>query len=333
MTQQINIHAAGACQGNPGPGGYCAIITGAGDDRRVRQGQEPQARRLDMSLRAILIALETVREMAQEAGQPVRTRIHSDSKYIADAFGKNWVRGWQARGWRTQKGEEIPDAPAWDRVRELSQGIEIEWAPLRGRNEDPQNNMADRIADEMAENAAQTGPDAQRNINIHVSGITSEECQTGGYCAIISTKGQPDRTVRGGETNTTSSRMKLLAIRQALREIQDGRRGEGEDGETIDPHRQMPRVRVHTRSRYITLTMNQGWTNRWSRNGWLTNRGEQVKNQDLWREIIQNIQGMEANWIWSKGAQGNEQQETCYHAALEEIEVRKPIPELQAMAL
>ncbi len=330
MTQKISIHTAGTCQGNPGPGGYCAIITGPGEEKRVRQGQEQQARRLEMSLQAVLIALETAQEMTREIeqeaglGQTLQAVIHSDSKYIADAFGKNWVKGWKANGWKTQKGEELPGPQTWDRIFELSKGLELTWASLRGRNEDTRNNMADRMADEMAETQAQTGPDTWMNINIHVSGITHEDTQTGGYCAVISAQGAPDQMVRGGCTNTTSSRMKLQAISQTLQKTQE------EQAEAADPERQMPRVRVHTRSRYIIETMNQGWTERWQKNGWLTNRGEQVKNQDLWEQILQNAQGMEINWIWSKGTQGNKKQETCYHAALDEINAREPIPELQA---
>ena len=319
ITQETNIHAAGSSQGNPGPGGYAAIIQ-AGADRLVRRGNELETSRLRMSLKGIIEALEALREMPTPQ---TSITIHSDSKYISDAFGKQWVLKWRENGWKTSKGEPIPDPENWENlmgmVTELGKDMRISWASLRGRNDIPGNQQADHLAEEMAEYAATSGENAGRNLNIYVSGITGEESQAGGYAAILDQPGDnpENQVIRGGESNTKSSRMKLQAIILAL---QEARRKVGQD-----PGSPAPRMRVHTRSRYIIETMNQGWIERWRQNGWLTNRGEQVKNQDLWKELLNNIQDLEINWIWSKTHMTTPQAELCYEIAGEELQAREEL--------
>ena len=324
-TQEIAIHAAGTCQGNPGPGGHAALIQAGPGKQLIRRGYEHETRRLQMSIKAITQALEALREMPP--GEASIT-VHSDSKYIADAFGKQWVLKWRQNGWKTSRGEPIDHPEGWEKLMRLTGGLSIRWASLRGRNEVLGNNQADRLAEEMAEFAAASGENAGRNLNIYVSGITGEETNAGGYAAIIEfprdkreppqdnreTSGE-NRVIRGGETGTASSRMKLQAIILALQEVRE------------DPGIPNPRVRVHTRSRYIIETMNQGWIGRWQQNGWRTNRGQEVKNQDLWKELIENIQDLEINWIWSKAHTTPPQAELCYQIAGEELHARQePVP-------
>ena len=326
-NQETAIHTAGTCQGNPGPGGYAALIQAHTGQQLIRRGSEQQTSRLRMSIKALTQALEAVRETP---GSKAPITIHSDSKYLSDAFGKQWVLKWRENGWKTGKGEAMDHPQDWENLMTLTQDLTIRWASLRGRNQVPGNNQADRLAEEMAESAAASGENAGRNLNIYVSGITGEETSAGGYAAIIESPQdnretpreipqeipQENRVIRGGETGTSSSRMKLQAIILALRKVRE------------NPGRvENPRVRVHTRSRYIVETMNQGWIQRWQQNGWRTNRGQEVKNQDLWKEILENIQDLEINWIWSKAHTTTPQAELCYQIAGEELRERqRPVP-------
>ena len=304
---QTTIYTAASCQGKPGPGGYAALIQTACGEELIRRGYEQETNQLQMSLKAVAHALEALRAMPSTPG---RITVHADSKYLSDAFGKQWVTKWREAGWKTGRGESMEAPQDWENLMRLTQDLEILWAPLRGRNEHPGNHRAERLAEEMAEMAAASQDDASRNLNIYVSGITHEETRVGGFAALIETPGN-DRIVRGGEHDAASSRMKLQAIIMALREVQADI--------ALDPTAN-PRLRIHTRSRYIIETMNQGWIQRWQQNGWLTNRGEDVKNQDLWKEMLAQTDGLDINWIWSKAHTTNPPSELCYSIAQEELD-------------
>lgn len=153
MPETLHIHTDGSCLGNPGPGGFAAIMLIA-DDRITVTGGDPRATNNKMEVSAVLEALRVV------AGEPeleeVPIVVHSDSTYVTNAFNKGWLRSWKRNGWRNSKGH-LPNAQLWQELDRLTQGRKINWVWVKGHSGDRMNEACDRLAVEQAE-LARTEP-------------------------------------------------------------------------------------------------------------------------------------------------------------------------------
>ena len=135
----VEIHTDGACSGNPGPGGWAAILVWKGR-RRELSGAEPETTNNRMELLAAIRALEALR-------RPMRVRIFTDSEYLKRGMSE-WLEGWKRRGWRTAAKKPVRNRDLWERLDELCRIHEVEWHWLRGHAGDPLNERADRLARE-----------------------------------------------------------------------------------------------------------------------------------------------------------------------------------------
>ncbi|HFD16319.1 MAG TPA: ribonuclease HI [Rhodospirillales bacterium] len=135
----VEIHTDGACSGNPGPGGWAAILVWKGR-RRELSGAEPETTNNRMELMAAIRALEALR-------RPMRVRIFTDSEYLKRGMSE-WLEGWKRRGWRTAAKKPVRNRDLWERLDELCRIHEVEWHWLRGHAGDPLNERADRLARE-----------------------------------------------------------------------------------------------------------------------------------------------------------------------------------------
>ena len=106
--KQIELFTDGACSGNPGPGGYCAILT-FGEHKKIISGAEKDTTNNRMELKAAVEALRLLKE-------PCQVDLYSDSAYLVNAFSQGWIDGWQKNGWRTSKKEEVKNIDLWQEL-------------------------------------------------------------------------------------------------------------------------------------------------------------------------------------------------------------------------
>jgi ribonuclease HI len=134
---EVEIFTDGACRGNPGPGGWAAILR----YRRVEKeltGYEPDTTNNRMEMQAAIAGLEALK-------RPCRVRLYSDSQYLRDGITK-WINGWKQRGWRTADKQPVKNVDLWQRLDAASARHVISWEWVRGHAGHPENERADALA-------------------------------------------------------------------------------------------------------------------------------------------------------------------------------------------
>jgi ribonuclease HI len=142
MTQakpHVVIHTDGACSGNPGPGGWGAILE-SGAHRKELSGGEAQSTNNRMELMAAISALEALKGSS-------RVDLWTDSNYVRDGITK-WIHGWRRNGWKTADKKPVKNAELWQRLDEATKRHEIEWHWLKGHAGHAENERADELARE-----------------------------------------------------------------------------------------------------------------------------------------------------------------------------------------
>jgi ribonuclease HI len=133
----VDIYTDGSCSGNPGPGGWAAVLDYRGH-RRELSGGEPATTNNRMEMTAAIVALETLR-------RPMTVRLHTDSTYLKDGITK-WVHDWQARGWKTAAKKPVKNRDLWERLLAAFARHRVEWLWVRGHDGHPGNERADALA-------------------------------------------------------------------------------------------------------------------------------------------------------------------------------------------
>ncbi len=134
----VTIYTDGACSGNPGPGGWGAILM-YGRHKRELSGGEEQTTNNRMELTAVIQALEQLKE-------PCAVELYSDSKYIIDALTQGWARSWQAKGWRKPDKKPALNPDLWQRLLELCETHAVTCHWVKGHAENEFNNRCDELA-------------------------------------------------------------------------------------------------------------------------------------------------------------------------------------------
>jgi ribonuclease HI len=142
----IEIYTDGACRGNPGPGGWAALLK-MGEREREISGAEALTTNNRMELTAVIRALEALR-------RPVAARIYTDSEYVRRGITE-WVPAWKARGWRTADRKAVKNQDLWQRLDELNARHQIEWRWVPGHAGVPGNERVDRLANEAIDALSQ----------------------------------------------------------------------------------------------------------------------------------------------------------------------------------
>ena len=145
----INIYTDGACKGNPGPGGWGALLKSA-DAQKEIYGGELGSTNNSMEMMAVIEALSTLK-------RPCKVVLHVDSQYVLKGMTE-WLPGWKARGWKTAAKAPVKNVDLWQRLDALvnSGSHQIEWRWVRGHNGDPGNERADQLANLGVEMATAT---------------------------------------------------------------------------------------------------------------------------------------------------------------------------------
>ena len=144
MTEVV-IYTDGACSGNPGPGGWGAVLSWNGVEKELHGG-DPATTNNRMELTAAIQALETL-------SRPAQVRLHTDSKYLLDGVTK-WIGGWQRNGWLTAAKKPVKNEDLWRRLVAAMDGHEITWLWVKGHAGDEGNERADALARLGIEEAA-----------------------------------------------------------------------------------------------------------------------------------------------------------------------------------
>lgn len=136
--KEVFIYSDGACSGNPGPGGWGAILR-YGDHCKEISGGEAATTNNRMELTAVLQAMSLLKE-------PCRVHLVSDSKYVLDALQKGWVWGWQKRGWIKSDKKPALNVDLWQQLLPLVEKHEMVYQWIRGHNGHPENERCDALA-------------------------------------------------------------------------------------------------------------------------------------------------------------------------------------------
>ena len=135
--KKVLIYTDGACSGNPGPGGWAAILM-HGDAKKEISGGEAETTNNRMELTAVIEALAALKE-------PCEVTLYSDSRYVVDAVNKGWLRSWQLKGWR-KKGGEVKNPDLWERLVPFLQKHRITFVWVKGHAENEFNSRCDELA-------------------------------------------------------------------------------------------------------------------------------------------------------------------------------------------
>ena len=145
MTQ-VEIFTDGACKGNPGPGGWGAIIRSGANEKEI-SGGEPLTTNNRMELLAAIRALEALK-------RPCRVDLFTDSNYVRDGITK-WIHGWKRNGWKTADRKPVKNAELWQELVDAAAPHQVEWHWVRGHAGHPENERADQLACAAASQFAQ----------------------------------------------------------------------------------------------------------------------------------------------------------------------------------
>ena len=136
--KQVEIFTDGACSGNPGPGGWGAVLRYNGREKEL-SGGEKNTTNNRMELTAAISALSALKE-------PCSVTLYSDSKYLVDGMSKGWAKGWRAKGWRKSDGKPALNPDLWQQLLDLFERHQVELVWIKGHNEHPENERCDRLA-------------------------------------------------------------------------------------------------------------------------------------------------------------------------------------------
>ena len=139
--KEIEIHTDGACLGNPGPGGWAALLRYKGHERELAGG-EGHTTNNRMELMAAIMGLETLTE-------PCRIMLQTDSQYVRQGITE-WMSGWVRRNWTTAGGDPVKNRDLWERLHAATGRHQIEWRWVKGHNGDPDNERVDQMARDAA---------------------------------------------------------------------------------------------------------------------------------------------------------------------------------------
>jgi ribonuclease HI len=133
----VEIFTDGACRGNPGPGGWAALLRTGDKERELSGGDKPTTNNR-MELTAAIRALEALKK-------PCRVHLHTDSQYVRDGITK-WIHGWQRNGWRTADKKPVKNADLWQELLDAAAPHRVEWHWVKGHSGHPENDRVDALA-------------------------------------------------------------------------------------------------------------------------------------------------------------------------------------------
>ncbi len=136
--QKVTIYTDGACSGNPGPGGWAAVLI-AGEYKKEISGGSKQTTNNIMELTAILEALKALKTECE-------VELYSDSAYSVNAFNQGWIYNWVKKGWKTADGSEVKNKEIWQQIYDLTKKHKVTFNKVKGHSDVELNNRCDELA-------------------------------------------------------------------------------------------------------------------------------------------------------------------------------------------
>lgn len=134
----IDIYTDGACSGNPGPGGWAALLQSPKNEKEI-SGSEAHTTNNRMEMMAVIQALKALK-------RPCKVRLHSDSALVINAMTKGWIDNWQKKGWRKADNKPVENQELWQEMLEAMRPHDVEWIKVKGHASDVRNNRVDALA-------------------------------------------------------------------------------------------------------------------------------------------------------------------------------------------
>ncbi len=262
---EVIIYTDGACDPNPGPGGWAAVLR-SGPHEKVLTGHEPHTTNNRMELQAVIAALNALKK-------PSHVVLHTDSRYVQTGVTE-YLERWKARHWQTADKKAVANQDLWQALAEALQRHQIEWVWVKGHAGDPLNERVDQLAVSMIPRSALPVDAAQA---IHIFTGVSCSGTTGGWAAIIK-HGDTVREISGHEDETSANRLHLLAAQRGLEATPAG---------SI--------IHLYTPSDYAAQGAMQ-WVKNWAAQGWRTKEGQPVKHRVVWQAILAASRDRQVEW-------------------------------------
>ena len=136
--KKVTLYTDGACSGNPGPGGYGAVLIYEGVEKEIAGGEKSTTNN-KMEMMAVIKGLEALKE-------PCEVSVYSDSAYIVNAIEQGWIDSWKKNGWRKADKKPVKNVDLWERLLELMDTHKVTFNTVKGHADDEYNNRCDRIA-------------------------------------------------------------------------------------------------------------------------------------------------------------------------------------------
>jgi ribonuclease HI len=263
----ITIYTDGACDPNPGPGGWAAILR-AGRHEKVISGGEPKTTNNRMELKAALSALRALKSSCH-------VTLHTDSEYLRRGITE-WFPAWERREWRTSDGRPVHNQDLWQALADQVKRHQVTWRWVRGHAGDPLNERVDRLA-----RAAIPRRASRRALDGSVQLFTRASCLgKGGYggWAIVKRRGSHVKSLSGSATGTTANAMELQAAIRGLASL-------------TAPSQ----VQVCTVSQYLHQGITR-WVANWQARDWLTKVGQPVRHKALWMALQEAMSPHQVEW-------------------------------------
>ena len=136
--EEVTIYTDGACSGNPGPGGWGAILM-MGENKKEISGGSANTTNNIMELTAVIEALKMLK-------RPCKVNVYSDSAYVVNAFIQKWIYGWMKKGWKTAGNEPVKNKELWQELYELTKIHDVTFNKVKGHADNEFNNRCDELA-------------------------------------------------------------------------------------------------------------------------------------------------------------------------------------------
>ena len=140
MEEKIIIYTDGACSGNPGPGGWGAILMYKGAKKEISGGKKDTTNNI-MEITAVIEGLKQLKKQSE-------VQVYSDSSYVVNTFKQGWIYNWMKKGWRTASGEPVKNKELWQELYSLTQKHKVEFIKVKGHSDNEFNNRCDEMARE-----------------------------------------------------------------------------------------------------------------------------------------------------------------------------------------
>ncbi len=138
MKEKVIIYTDGACSGNPGPGGWGAILMYKNAKKEISGGNKSTTNNI-MEITAVIEALKCLKVESE-------VQVYSDSAYTVNAFNQKWIYGWMKNGWKTSNGDNVKNKELWQELYSLTQKHKVEFIKVKGHADNEYNNRCDELA-------------------------------------------------------------------------------------------------------------------------------------------------------------------------------------------